>query len=271
MEERIAENSVYARPRTVASIDECSFYHTMEIPGVGTVEGLWDLRGAEEQYLGSVDLTGKRVLEIGPASGYLSFHMERQGAEVVALDLDEHQEWDVVPYANVDWKRWREDRRAGLQTLNNSFWFAHQAFNSRIRAVYGSVYAVPQEIGEVDISVMACVLLHLRDPFLALQNILNLTKDKVIITETFYPHFLSGFVTELMAKIGIRFPICTFIPKLRRPEMGTWWWLAPEAIRQFLSVLGFTSHRTTYHYRARHRGRRQLLYTVVGERTIQKQ
>ena len=269
MSESRTENSVYATPRRVSSMDECTFYHTMELPGVGTIQGLWDLRGAEEQYLGSVDLTGKRVLEIGPASGFLSFYMERKGANVVTLDLDEHQEWDVVPYAHVDWKGWHEERKRGLETLNNSFWYCHQAFSSKVQAVYGSVYAVPKEIGEVDVSVMACVLLHLRDPFLALQNILNLTEDKVIITETFYPRFALGFVVELMARIGIRLPMCTFIPKNRRPEMGTWWWFAPEVLRQFLSVLGFTKHRTTYHFRARHGGRRQLLYTIVAERTVQ--
>lgn len=259
---------IYASPRAISSIDECSFYHTMDIPEVGTVEGLWDLRGVEEQYLGHVSFTGKRVLEVGPASGVLSFYMERKGATVVALDLDEHQEWDVVPYANIDYRLWQEERQGKLRFLNNSFWYCHQALNSRVQVVYGSVYAIPREIGEVDISVMSSVLLHLRDPFLALQNTLALTTDKVIITEPFYPHFLLGSFTEFMARIGIRLPICTFIPRIHRPEMGTWWWFTPEAIRRFLSVLGFASHRTTYHFGARHKGRRQLMHTIVGERTI---
>ena len=46
-----------------------------------------DLRGREDSYLGRYDFNGKRVLEFGPANGGLTFWMEQQGAEVVALDL----------------------------------------------------------------------------------------------------------------------------------------------------------------------------------------
>ncbi|MBV9971725.1 MAG: hypothetical protein JO135_00155, partial [Candidatus Eremiobacteraeota bacterium] len=34
----------YAEPRTVTNLSDCYFYHTMEIPGYGLVEGQWDLR-----------------------------------------------------------------------------------------------------------------------------------------------------------------------------------------------------------------------------------
>ena len=32
-----------------------------------------------------VNFAGKRVIDIGPASGFLSFHMERAGAQVVCI------------------------------------------------------------------------------------------------------------------------------------------------------------------------------------------
>ena len=48
--------------------------------------GAWDLRGHEPAYLGGVDVAGKRVLELGPATGYLTFYMERMGAEVVSFE-----------------------------------------------------------------------------------------------------------------------------------------------------------------------------------------
>lgn len=259
----------YATPRAISGVDECSFYHTMEIPGIGTVEGLWDLRGAEELFLGRVDLAGKRVLEIGPASGALSFFMEQKGAEVVALDLDEHQDWDVVPYAGVDYQGWQRERRSRLTSLNNGFWLAHRAHDSRTRVLYGSVYAIPPEVGRFDIALLSCVLLHLRDPFLALQKTAALVDDTVIITETFYPHFMLNFFSEAAMRIGIHLPVSAFIPRTQRPEMGTWWGLTPEVIRRFLEVLGFSDQRTIYHYRARHQGRRQLMYTIVGRRTTQ--
>src|SRR5215207_3418638 len=40
--------------------------------------GRWDLRGAEEDYLGRQDFDGATVLEIGPANGFLTTEMERR-------------------------------------------------------------------------------------------------------------------------------------------------------------------------------------------------
>ena len=94
---------LYEKPRTVSSMAECEFYHTMEVPGVGLVEGQWDLREGVDDYLGGVDFSDTRVLEIGPASGFLTFHMERTAREVVAVDLpmDDDSFWDFVPYHHI--------------------------------------------------------------------------------------------------------------------------------------------------------------------------
>ena len=58
-------------------------------PGGGKIIGLWDLRQTVDDYLGRIDFAGKRVLEIGPASGFLTIEMERRGADVVAVELPE--------------------------------------------------------------------------------------------------------------------------------------------------------------------------------------
>ena len=89
--------------RASPSIDDCAFYHSMTIPGHGEVKGEWDLRGREKEYLGNIDLAGKKVLEIGTASGHLCFWMEQQGADVTGYDLSEKQEWDIVPYHDYDY------------------------------------------------------------------------------------------------------------------------------------------------------------------------
>jgi hypothetical protein len=69
-------SSIYAEPRVVTNPAQCIFYHTMDIPGYGHVQGDWDLRGHERQYLGNVDFAGKRVLEVGTASGYLPMYFQ---------------------------------------------------------------------------------------------------------------------------------------------------------------------------------------------------
>src|ERR1700722_17438739 len=82
----------------------CYFYHTMELPDFGVVHGEWEIRDFH-QYIGSVDLAGKRVLDVGTASGFLSFRAERAGAsEVVSFDVDSAARERRLPFAhNVYW------------------------------------------------------------------------------------------------------------------------------------------------------------------------
>ena len=67
-------------------LNECVFYHSMDLPGLGTVEGQWDLRGRFDEYIGGIDVNGKTFLDVGAASGFLSFEAERRGASVISFD-----------------------------------------------------------------------------------------------------------------------------------------------------------------------------------------
>jgi hypothetical protein len=273
----IGDDLIYATPRVVNDVSECYFYHTMDIPGHGLVKGEWDLRGDEHRYLGGVDFYGKRVLELGAASGFLTMYMERQGAEVVAYDLSEDHPWDVVPFAGTDFDRYDEIRREHVRKLNNGFWLNHAANDSKAQVVYGTVYTVPDEIGPVDIATFASILLHLRDPFLALQTALRLVRETVIVTDV-YPaseyHLVADLVTgpepagsdpAPLAQIGD--PKMTFLPQYWDHAYGdTWWHLSPAVIQRFIGVLGFERTEVSYHY-ALAGTQRTLLYTVVGHRT----
>jgi SAM-dependent methyltransferase len=267
---------IYATPKIVTDIGDCYFYHTMEIPGYGLVKGEWDLRGDEHQYLGGVDLSGKRVLELGAASGFLTTHMERQGADVVAYDLSEEHSWDVVPFAGTDFTKYDEIRREHIRKLNNGFWLNHAANQSKAKVVYGTVYTVPDEIGEVDIATFASILLHLRDPFLALQTALRLVRETVIVTDVFPGseyHLVGDLVhgdapqgTETFELTQLGDPKMTFLPQYWDHAYGdTWWHLSPAVIQRFVGVLGFPRTEVTYHY-ALAGAHRTLLYTVVGHR-----
>src|ERR1041384_3022401 len=94
--------NLFSSSRHVTDISDCYFYHVMNLPGYGEVGGEWDLRGGEEFYLGRVSFEGKRVLELGTASGHLCRYMERQGAEVIGFDLSIDRFWDFVPFVGFD-------------------------------------------------------------------------------------------------------------------------------------------------------------------------
>jgi hypothetical protein len=252
---RKPRKDVYATPKTIVDLGECYFYHTCDIPGYGHVEGEWDLRQHEHEYLGGVGFRGKRVLEVGTASGFLCFHMESLGAEVVAYDLSEDYSWDVVPFSRYDHRQMASDFKEHIRQLNNSFWLCRRAHHSNAKMVHGTVYDIPREIGLVDISVFSSVLLHVRDPFLALQSALQLTKETVIVAEPL-PGDLTGPYQEFLPE----FSTC-------EPKM-TWWNLSPETIIRFVGVLGFEETQVKHHSQTfSAEGVQVPYYTVIGHRT----
>src|SRR5688572_23623574 len=123
--------SLFAHPRAVMNPDDCSFYHTVDIPGYGTIPGFWDIRGNEAQYLGGETFTGKRVLEIGPASGHLSFFMESQNAEVISIEAAEDYTWelfwDLRGSVPPGLEEMLQVHREHMEKLRNSYWFCHRA------------------------------------------------------------------------------------------------------------------------------------------------
>ncbi len=244
------------------SPEDCFFYHTMDLPGIGLVRGHWDLRGRERAYLGGVDFSGRTVLEVGTASGHLCFAMEAMGARVTAFDLSDEQDWDIVPYAGCDTGADSAERRSHIRLLNNGFLAARKALGSRADIVYGSVYDIPDDIGRFDICTFGCILLHLRDPFRAMQLAVAHVDGAVIVTDV-APRF------PLLVRAGEMLSGCgaaRFMPDpvMERP-VDTWWSLTPRLVSQFLGVLGFPRTVTTYH-RQLYMGRPVRLFTVVGRK-----
>lgn len=271
---------VEAAPRAVDDVSACDFYHSMDIPGHGSVEGQWDLRNTLGAYLGGVDLSGKRVLELGTADGYISFEIERQGAEVVSYDLSPDYRWDVVPYARSalssartadpgHWLTTEERFKAGIGRLNNAYWLGHRAYGSKARVVYGDVYSVPEEVGEVDVALFGAILLHTRDPFAALQSPLRLTRETVVVTEMRDRLSLPPAVSRLKNVLPrrVRQPAMRFLPDWRTGrDPDGWWRLSPELIVDFVGVLGFEETTVSYHTQL-YKGRPRKMFTVVGRRT----
>jgi ubiquinone/menaquinone biosynthesis C-methylase UbiE len=278
--------SLYATPRIVHNIEDCYFYHTIELPGYGTIKGNWDLREGLNAYLGNVEFANKRVLDVGTGSGIISFAVEARGATVTSFDLSEHDDWDMVPFSKwQDYEHITKDRKRIIERLKNSYWLSHRALNSNAKVVYGSTYNIPVEIGVVDISIMGCILLHLRDPFLALQNAARITKETVVVTEVFRGHPMNSVermmqslqrflertlklrVNHEKSRVGPTEPYMVFLPDAGNLEpKDTWWSLRPETIRRMLGVLGFEDTTVGYHYQA-YEGNRQFMFTVVAKRT----
>lgn len=255
--------SPYRERREVTDLDDCYFYHTLDLPRYGTVHGDWDLRENVDRYLGGQSVAGKRVLDVGTASGFLAFHMERRGADVVGYDLPEDGMYDIVPYSRDDYDARVASARAHIKRSANGFWLAHGALDSKVRLASGSVYDMPDEIGEVDAVTIGCILLHLRDPFRALQQTLKRVRETAVVVE----HASSPAHLPLSLLGKARAPSLGFVPDYRScSHEVTWWRLPAPTVQQFLGVLGFEQTTVRYHVQ-RFLGRPRLLYTIVASRT----
>jgi len=251
------DSAVYTDPVDIASLDECYFYHTMDIPGHGTVPGEWDLRGALDDYLGHYDFAGKRVLDVGAASGLLTFHMEQKGADVVSFDLSEKFDWDLVPFHENRNDDMRAARRQHLRRINNGYWFCHKAHGSRARMVNGVAYDIPAAIGPVDVAVYGSILLHLRDPFLALENGARLAREAMIVADI-----------SPWGRIASRFRRSTkFMPDHRKPKgiNDGWHRLPPRLVQEYLAILGFGNSEVTWR-KYGYGSRAVPIYTIVARR-----
>lgn len=183
--------SVRAEPLKVGDPGQCFFYHTIDLPGFGVQEGSWDLRGRFADYVGGVDFAGKRVLDVGTASGFLSFEAERHGArEVVSFDLDTAERQMLLPFAGSafveDHAGWCRAQTAAFMAWKRGYWLSHRLLGSRAQAVYGDVYHPPAGIGRFDMVILGAILEHLVDPLSALRAVAALTDDLVVINTDFF-------------------------------------------------------------------------------------
>src|SRR4029453_15834038 len=251
MQSKDSNDKIFAGPVKVADVGDCYFYHTMELPGYGVMNGEWDLRRGVDDYLGKVDFAGQRVLEIGPASGFLTFEMEKRGAEVVSVEVTAEHGWDFVPYPAARLTEILAPRRVVMQQLKNSYWFAHAAHRSKAQVYYGDVYNLPNALGQFDIAVMGAVLLHCRDPLRIIEQCAKRAR-LLIITDMFYPE-LEGA------------PISRLAPNPQNFLWHTWWHFSTQYFTQFLAVMGFNFSDVSRHQQP-HRGKPYTLFTVVGQR-----
>jgi O-methyltransferase len=248
--------------RALARAD-CSFYHAVDLPDGEVVPGPWDLRGHEAEYLGDVALAGRRVLELGPASGHLTYFMERAGADVVAFDAGYDVSIDLHPApGEMDTRKLRLDHARMINDVQNSWWYLHREYASKARMIYGNIYALPADLGEFDVSVFASILLHLRSPVAALEQAACRTRETIVVTEPW------ALGRELLHD-----NIMQIFPFGDAGRWTVWWQISAGAVAQMLHTMGFRKAET-FEHKQKHQfghvasaGYEDIqMYTVVAQR-----
>ncbi len=167
--------------RAMTTLEEARtrfWYHSLEIaPGEWT-DGWFDLRPYVKHYGLPDRMDGMRVLDVGTWDGFWAFEMERRGAEVVALDLDDERD--------LDWPPRRQPDSYTEAPRGQSFQIARELRESKVERVNLSIYdAKPEQLGTFDLVFCGSVLIHLRDQLLALERIANLCHGQFISAEAY--------------------------------------------------------------------------------------
>jgi tRNA (mo5U34)-methyltransferase len=162
----------------VEAAQERNWYHVLELPDGSTTPGWFDLRPYVAHYGLPEDMSGMRALDIGTWDGFWAFEMERRGATVVALDLDDERKLDYPPR--------RRPQSFSETPRGDGFRMAKELLGSNVERVDLSIYeATPEEIGSFDLVFCGTVLLHLRDQLLALERIAGLCTGTFVTAEEY--------------------------------------------------------------------------------------
>jgi SAM-dependent methyltransferase len=217
------------------------WYHTLELaPGVLT-PGQIDLRATAAKLLPH-DLSGLRALDVGTFDGFWAFELERRGAEVVAIDVEraEAAPWPPANRPRLE----RETAELGLE-LGRGFELAAELLGSGARRVTCDVLELtPEQIGgPVDVVFMGALLIHLRDPVLALERVLGALRP-------------GGRLYQL-EPISLRLSVLhprRAVAHLQTLETPFNWWLPNwAALKAWLGTAGFADVRGLGLHRPRQR------------------
>jgi predicted rRNA methylase YqxC with S4 and FtsJ domains len=250
--------ALLATPRFVDQLSDCFFYHTMDLPGLGEVRGHWDLRGRFKEYIGGINLAGKSLIDVGAATGFLSFAAEQNGAaRVLSFDIGHARQQAFLPFKDKlysrDPVRWAEAYGAEIEQWKNAYWLCHRLLQSRAEVYYGNIYDLPPELGQFDVAIVGSVLEHLSDQITALAAIARLTKETIVLVSPLLE------TDERIAR---------FEGLADHPEHDfTWWIYSTGVYREVFKMLGFriasiTKAEYCYHFGERFETR----HTIVAVR-----
>jgi tRNA (mo5U34)-methyltransferase len=168
------------------------------------------------------DLTGWSALDIGCNAGFYAFELARRGAEVLAVDLDEHY-------------------------LRQARWARQQyGFEERVELRRMHVYDLPRLGRTFDLVLFLGVLYHLRYPLLALDAVAEHVGRLLVLQTLTAP---GGAVADTPADISLAerqrltepgWPALSFIEHALAGDSTNWWAPNRACVEAMLRVAGLS-------------------------------
>jgi tRNA (mo5U34)-methyltransferase len=168
----------------LTDVDQIAWYHTIELPGGVTTKGFVDSRAVASR-LPFPDLTGRRCLDVGTMNGFWAFELERRGAaEVVTIDVDDIEAIDWPARARILDRSQLHVAEGDRRHAIAGFRLASEALGSTVQRRAVNVYDLsPETVGQFDFVFVGSILLHLRDPILALEHVRSVCTGEAVVFE----------------------------------------------------------------------------------------
>jgi len=141
-----------------------------------------------------LSLAGQTALDVGAWDGFFSFELERRGARRVvaldqyawSLDLRAQREYHAQMRARGHQERPAEEVPGLMDPVGlpgrAGFDYARGRLGSRVEPVVGDFMTMDlAELGRFDVVLFLGVLYHLKDPFLALRRLRDVTRTLAVI------------------------------------------------------------------------------------------
>ena len=99
------------------------------------------------------------AIDIGTASGFLTWEAEKRGAEVVSFDLDHASRQKLLPFRDSIYMRDRAESERQRQHFFDGMKRRLRVLPSRVRQFcevhYGNIERIPLELGHFDVALCA--------------------------------------------------------------------------------------------------------------------
>jgi SAM-dependent methyltransferase len=179
----------FQQPILLPSKNSCYFYHTITFPDGEIVSGTWDIRGNFSGYIGNYPINGKKILDIGTASGFIAFSAEAAGGIVTALEAASPAEFKRLPVAHTKYfdsrREWQNvTNKVHLIPLKNSWWYGWHKFGSNAKLIYAPIEELYDWDDRFDLVFAGAVIEHISDPVTIIGAMARIAREAVIIPFT---------------------------------------------------------------------------------------
>lgn len=199
------------------------WYHTIELGNGLTTKGDLDLRPTTHVLPKSLE--GKTALDVGTANGFWAFEMEDRGADVTAIDVENWEDFDTLPWIHL-----------GPGKTEPQFEFARTMRGSRVKRKVCNVYDLSPDLGMFDFVFCGSLLMHLQNPLKALVNIRSVTTEQATIMTLLDQDIEELHPDRPWARFGHRYP------DLEKGQLGSaciYWAFNTTGLVEAMEYAGF--------------------------------